>query len=208
MSWVSQQYSHDEEVLVGGLQRGRYRDAAGCLDLVAGEHPELDACVSDGLDGDPHVLLQLVFHAGDAQELHVLLEILDDDAGVLFSVGRDLRFMVLLLPGQVLFVGQRLLSDHQSAQAFSREVLALIGQEAFLYFRHFLNQGDVCSFEVENESLGLSVPQHNAHSFRFGGEREVLQDLVVLFLVERVPDAHRLLVPELERHAHAFGELD
>ena len=86
MSCVSEAYPHDEEVLVRSLQRRRYRDAAGSLDLVAREHPELDACVSDGLDGHAHVFLQLVFHAGDAQQLHVLLEALDHSAAVLFAV--------------------------------------------------------------------------------------------------------------------------
>ena len=86
MSWVSETYSHDEEVLVRCLERCRDGDAASSLDLVSSEHPELDACVSDGLDGYADVFLQLVFDAGDAQQLHVLLEALDHCAAVLFAV--------------------------------------------------------------------------------------------------------------------------
>ena len=56
-------------------------DTACRFDLVACEHPDLDAGVAEELKRWFHIPLQLVFDAGDAQELEIVFQVVADHGG-------------------------------------------------------------------------------------------------------------------------------
>lgn len=73
-------------VLVARDQLRALGNARGRLELVAGEHPDLDACVAQRLQCGAHVRLQLVLDARQTQQLQVFLETLDHHLNLLVSI--------------------------------------------------------------------------------------------------------------------------
>lgn len=73
----------DVEALGARHQTGALGNAGGGFQFVAGQHPDLDAGVAEEFQRGSHVVLELVFDAGDAEEFHFALEGFDHlgDAG-------------------------------------------------------------------------------------------------------------------------------
>ena len=61
-------------------QLGRDRDDSGSVDLVTGEHPDLDTCIPQQVECPARVVLQFVLDARQPGQLEVALERVRDDS--------------------------------------------------------------------------------------------------------------------------------
>ena len=97
--------SHIEDLLSPVLEASRYSNASSCLNLVTGEHPDLDAGRAQGLDGEGDLVLKLILNTCNSQQLHADLEFADhlrhlflsiDKGGLGCLVSREPLIVVIL----------------------------------------------------------------------------------------------------------------
>mmetsp|Transcript_39366 Transcript_39366/g.37833 ORF Transcript_39366/g.37833 Transcript_39366/m.37833 type:complete len:293 (-) Transcript_39366:1905-2783(-) len=146
------QVPHEEELLGLALEAGAGGDAGGGLDLVPCEHPHLDPCLPERLDGLLHVVLQLVLHPCHSQQLHSLLQVVDGALDHLVAVDHvGLGGLVPFVPLQEGGLLQALLRDHQSPQSlFCQVVTGFINADP-LVGPHFILHDHFRPFQVEDD---------------------------------------------------------
>lgn len=67
------------DVLVPCNKLGRDRDARSRLDLISGQHPDLDTSIAQKFDCRLDLILQLVFYTSQAEQFKIPLKILRHD---------------------------------------------------------------------------------------------------------------------------------
>ena len=180
-----------------------------CLDLVASEHPDLDAGLAQRVDRLKHILLQLVFDAGHRQELHLVLERHD-------CVGNFLLTVAHAGPGcleagrevVVLGLGDELLRDDERAETVTRQVLAELLARGSLTGLHLRGHNDIGTLNVEDDLTALLVSHNDSHALRFRAEGEVLQDLVLLAHTIWVRQVDQELFTVVKLHVELLSKLD
>ena len=63
----------EEELVFTSLEPSADSNICGSLDFVTSQHPNLDSCSLEGLDGHFDVLLELVFNTCYSKEIHLVL---------------------------------------------------------------------------------------------------------------------------------------
>lgn len=180
----------DVQALIAADQMGTLRDASRRFELVARQHPNAHAGVSDHLERRPNLVLQPILDAGQTQKLHLALQRLNDGRHTLDAISdTHPSCAVLRLEVVVLLDGERLLGDHQRAESFARHVATLLVQPVVVL--HDRGHDDVGAFEIERDFSSHRVLHDDSHALAFAGEREDLQDLELqkLFLRQRA-NAH------------------
>ena len=168
---------HLVDVLVPRDQLRGYRDARRGLHLVARQHPDLDPRVPEQLQRRLHVVLQLVLHARQPQELQIVLQILPHDRRhrLVARLEPDARGVVLRPELRVRLVAQLPARHDERAQALARHVRGLLLEPVVAL--HDPAHHDVGALLQERDLAGLRVAHDDAHALRLGREGEELEDL-------------------------------
>ncbi len=163
------------DVLAARDQLGADGHAARRLDLVARQHPDLDAGVAEELERGLDVLLELVLDARDAEQLHVVLEVAGHD-GLHARLAAADGEGCFLIPGRELVVlGRRepLPADHERPETLTRHV------------RRFLVQPVICGDDGPHDGVGALLVEPNLPTAQAGDAR-------LQFLVKLHNDTHPL----------------
>ena len=65
--------TNEEELVFTSLEPSTDSNICCSLDFITSQHPNLDSCSLEGLNGHFNVLLELVFHTCYSEEIHLVL---------------------------------------------------------------------------------------------------------------------------------------
>jgi len=165
----------DLDIFVLVLKTCRDRNTLGCLNLVASEHPNLNASLSQCVNCLEHILLQFVFNTSHSKELHFILERHDCFRDFLLAIahasfsGLQTRSEVI-----VLGIGNQFLGDDKRSESVAGEILAELLARGPLTGLHLWSHNDISAFHVEDDFTTLLVFHDDAHTLRLRAEWEVL----------------------------------
>ncbi|GIX66376.1 anonymous antigen-7 like protein [Babesia caballi] len=161
------------------LDAGRDGDALGGVDLVAGEHPDLDAGVAQGLQGAADVRLQVVLDAAEGDQDEVALDGGDDALDLLLAVVQaEPRVVQASFEGGELGVGDLPVAEDEGAQAEAGHVVALLVEPDGAARLQQLDQSGFRALAEEELGVGLLVLHDDAHPLGFRAEGEHHENLV------------------------------
>jgi len=96
---------------------GRESNLNGCLNFIAGEHPEFYSGLFEGDDCLFYIFLKFVFDGGRSYKHHVYLDLGTDVHDELFTVlHRGERSLILDIPNVVFPLADVLLREHECAK--------------------------------------------------------------------------------------------
>ena len=132
--------------LIDAFQPGTDRDTFGGLDFVSSQHPNFDAAHSQRLNCSRNFILQLILHSCDTNQVHIMLKFHHNFSHCFVSVFKQVRgLVVLLVPFLVIILVQLLLSNDQSSQSFTGQVVALVLNVSAIYWLAFLYHHHISS---------------------------------------------------------------
>ena len=195
-------------VLVASNELGRDCDDRGRLDLVPGQHPDLDTCVPQQFECPADVVLQLVLDAGQPEQLEVVLERVRDDSRhrLVAALEPHTRGVVVRLEVVVGSLGELAPCNHESAQAFARHVGGLFFEPVVAL--HDSRHDDVRALLEEAEFARCGITHDDAHALGLRGEGEDLEDLVGKGTTRRRAELDPCAVAECKRQADGRSPLN
>ena len=107
------------------LEAGGDSNTSGGFHLVTSKHPHLDAGITQTLNDQGNVVLELVLDTCDTEELHTVLKLVNAVLDQLFSVVKvSFGGFVPLLPVSIVLRCDQLLGDNQRSEPFISQVIA------------------------------------------------------------------------------------
>ena len=195
-------------VLVASNEFGRDRDDRGRLDLVSGQHPDLDTCVPQQFKCPTDVVLQLVLDTGQPEQLEVALESIRDDSRhrLVAALEAHTRSVVARLEVPVGSLGELSPRNNESAQAFARHVGRLFFEPVIAL--HDSRHDNVRAFLEEGELARCGITHNDAHALGLRREGEDLEDVVGKRTTRRRAELDPCAVAEYKRQADGRSPLD
>ena len=165
------------DVLIPSDQLRRDCDARRSLDLVAGQHPNLDTSVSQKFQSALYVILQLVFNTSQAQKFKILLKILGDNGSHSFAPPLELhaRGMVTLLEGLIRLFAHLPLGHDERPKSLPSHIPSLLFQPIVPLYD--LGHDHVRPFLQERDLTRCLVANDDSHPLGLGCEREDVQNV-------------------------------
>lgn len=195
-------------VLIASNKLRRDRNDRGRLNLVSGEHPDLDACVPKQLECPADVVLQLVLDACQPEQLEVPLKRVGDNSRhrLIATLDPHARSVVARLEILIGGLGKLAPTDDEGTQAFTRHVGRLFLEPVIAL--HDPRHDDIGTLLKEGELAGGGIAHDDAHSFGLGCKGEDLEDVVGEGTTRRRAELDPRAVAECEGQTDGRGPLD
>lgn len=111
------------------------------------------------------------------------------------------------MPLLVVFFLELFLSDNQSTQAFTGEIIAFVLDVAAVDWFALFDHNHVCAFEVQDYSVCVKVFNDDAHAFCFARKWEICQDFVLFFSVVWIENENFVLLSVSHQEAQLLSKL-